>query len=139
MVTVRAVQEGLAPLAVMHRGLEGATETRPGLSIQGTPAAREPIFQVKAGGRNRKGTSGQGPSIGRLNAASPSPPPPTSISQAPLERTYQCLEPISHAPNTKSRPITGTAPPRRPRPLLQVFLGLAVLLSGQEWIYTPFL
>lgn len=108
MVTVRAVQEGLAPLAVMHRGLEGAAETRPGLSIQGTPAAREPIFQVKAGGRNRKATSGQGPSFGPLNAASPNPPPPTSISQAPLERTYQCLEPVT--PQTQS-PAPLQAPP----------------------------
>lgn len=57
MVAVRAVKEGLASLAVLGRRLEGAAETRPRLRVQGTLAAREPIFQVKAEGRNRETTS----------------------------------------------------------------------------------
>lgn len=78
MVAVRAVQEGLASLAMVDRGLEGAAETRPGLSVQGALAAREPIFQVKAGGRNRKTTSGQDPSVCKSVASSLDLPPPTS-------------------------------------------------------------
>lgn len=54
MVTVGAVQEGLAPLALLARRLEDAARWR----VQGAPAAREPIFQVEAEGRNREVTSG---------------------------------------------------------------------------------
>lgn len=85
MVAVRAVQEGLTPLAVMDRGLEGAADIRPGLSVQETPATREPIFQVTAGGGNRKTTSGRDSSVCKSVPSSLDPPPPTSITPAPQE------------------------------------------------------
>lgn len=131
MVAVRAVQEGLAPLAVMDRGLEGAADTRPRLSVQETPAAREPIFQVTAGGGNRKTTSGQDPSVCKSVPSSLDPPPPTSITHGPQE----CLGPISRAPTPKPRPTTGTAPLHRPRPLLQGFQ-VPLPLTRQERVYT---
>lgn len=91
MVTVGAVQEGLAPLALLARGLEDSSRLR----VQGASAAREPIFQVEAEGRNRGVKSGSR-GIGRLShppwGPAPAHPDPAHPSAAPPAEAPQFLQ-----------------------------------------------
>lgn len=91
MVTVGAVQEGLAPLALLARGLEDSARLR----VQGASAAGEPIFQVEAEGRNRGVKSGSR-GIGRLShppwGPVPAHPDPAHPSAAPPAEAPQFLQ-----------------------------------------------